>query len=201
MGKVISPQFMRKKTGTYFGSTEFIEPLDPTAAQAVNTSKAFHTWFGCPEESVVSVCMDATKLSSQLQFDRRRGAVVGGTVDQGMAKLVVSDGTEYHQFLEQTTQIVEADQVNVLSMSRHRPGSCALEIALWPHRHCRSDLRKEQQGAPLQAYNGVSEFWRANKVLNAISTHHTIVSFGADAGTEGSECIKSLHSTEGTCLL
>ncbi|KAK3280011.1 hypothetical protein CYMTET_12132 [Cymbomonas tetramitiformis] len=134
---------------------------------------------------MVSVCMDATKLSSQLQFDRRRGAVVGGTVDQGIAKLVVSDGTEYHQFLEQTTQIVEADQVNVLSMSRHRPGSCAMEIALCPHRHCRSDLRKEQQGAPLQAYNGVSEFWRANKVLNAISTHHTIVSFGADAGTEG----------------
>ncbi|KAK3281188.1 hypothetical protein CYMTET_11006 [Cymbomonas tetramitiformis] len=130
-----SGTFIRKKTAAYFGSDVFLEPLDPTLEQATNTAEQVYSWYGSPSESVVSVCMDATKVIGQLQYDRRRTAVVGGTVDQvGGAKLVVEDGMTYVDFVSQASGIVEADQVNVFGVSRHRPASCLIEVAFWPHR-------------------------------------------------------------------
>lgn len=111
MGYAISPTWVNSEMRTQVKHLTDIEVLDPSAEDLQAISKEANAWFGNPSLSVVSVCMDATKVAGHLQFCRKRGKVVGGTVDQNAAKLSVESGTSMADLMGLVNGVAEADVV------------------------------------------------------------------------------------------
>lgn len=112
MGYALSSKWINRSLNQQTGYLSKIEILDPSEADLRLVSREGYLWFGSPQISLVDVHMDATKVTGRLQFDRRRGLIVGGTVDQGSsAKIPVVSGTKLVDLMKNLTGICEADTV------------------------------------------------------------------------------------------
>ena len=171
------PQILNLPKGTT------IEVVAPDDCDMRRTADTMVVTFRRGPSPLIHVCMDPTKLGKRLQFDRRRGVVVGGSGSQ--ARLVVEKGTA-KAFVEQMGGVVCADQANLLAAAPQVSGFSVLEMAVWPERHARKGLSNEEKASLDPAATQDSVFALADRAI--VQLHESgcrVMAFGADGGVHG----------------
>ena len=145
----------------------------------------------------VATCFDATKLCATKQWDEKRSAIVGGSVEAD-ACIVRVESCSMADFLETSGGIVPADSVSVFAISPAVHGHTATEIGLFPYCHVKSNLSEEQKKTFKKKHDGKACFYQIDAMLSAVAKHAFPTSCGCDGGTEGGLAMDSLHTTDAT---
>ena len=105
-----------------------LEFLNPSPEQLQQTCEVLVRSWRRGAEPVVQVSMDPTKVARKLQFDQRRGVLVGGDTLSGRATIDLPKRINASQFAEISLETAPADQANLISVAPQVAGYSVLEV-------------------------------------------------------------------------